>query len=1703
MSTRQTRIALALLMVLVALGSSAETVLAQNGTIFSGTVTRGGVFPPEGSIVRAYSSDLVLLTQINNSYNPENGVYGVNVLPNGIAVGDTVLFQLFLPAEPASIPVFRAEGDATFSDELIPVMKTVNLFVLLPPAVTSVEPDTVFSNVDTVVTITGSKFVATESDTPAVFIAKTDTIALINVTLVDSTQLTATVPAGVNTGVYDVIVTNPDGQSGVLEAGLTVLAPPQPNIALSDTSLDFGDVELGSSADRTLRIYNVGGLELGVDSLTVDNPEEFSVVSPTSPDTIAVGDSLEVTLRFTPSAVGLRSGTLTIYSNDPDNPDTTVALSGNGVVIPDIALSQISIDFDGVAIGDSSSVALWVYSVGTDTLEVTGLVATGDYSAVPGQTLPAPVAPRDSLEVTVTFKPSVEGPISGMLTITSNDPDSPDTTVALFGDGFGMPEIALSDTLLDFGAVEIDSSASQTLWIYSVGTDTLEVSGLSTTVDYSAESGVSLPALVPPTDSLEVTVAFSPTREGTISGTLTITSNAPDTTVALFGEGFGMPEIALSDTLLDFGVVEIDSSASQTLWIYSVGTDTLEVSGLSTTVDYSAESGVPLPALVPPADSLEVTVIFSPTTEGAISGTLTIIGNVPDTTVVLLGEGFGVPHIALSDTLLDFGNVLKETSAHKQMFIHSVGTDTLEVDSLAAVGEGFSVSPDVPPIQFIAPGDSLGVVVQFTAPADTGAYGGTLTVYSSDLDAPQTTVSLRGMSVESSIWLSTMSLDFGDVLLGDSLCDSLWVYNVSADTLWVDSLTVSPEDYTVLPSVPPAQLLLLGDSLGVAITFTPSVLGEISGNLGVAYRSTLPDSGRIDVSLSGRGVQQDIELSADSLDFGNVQVGFTVSRDLILRNVGTADLAVDSLVSDNLDFVVTYPAQDTLTAGDSAEVFVNFTPSALGLSTGTLTIYSDDPDEPVLAVALSGNGVARPMIVINEVLVDGSAGDANRDGITDAYQDEFIEILNVNSLPINIGGWTLSDDDTGDKFAFPEGTTIAPGEFVLLFGGGDPDTLMARFPNVQVFVDDGRIGNGLADGGDTIYLINPIWPDTVARVTYPGEWGAAAESFTRFPDGSGPDDDPTAFVAHSTVAENGAIFSPGGPVPLLEVITVLPPDTSVAKGLTVQYAAIGNYTDASWLDLTDEVTWASSDPAVATIDTTGLATAVDVGTCDITASWYSVGRDTTITGTAALAVTEKELVSIEVSPADTTIALGLAVQYTAIGTYTDNSQEPITGRVNWASSDTTVATIGPGGLAQSVGEGTTHITASSGPVSSPPAVLNVGPHELVSLAIAPEDTAIVADTLRAVFHTMQYTAVGTYTDGAEIDITSEVFWASSAPSVAVVDSSGLATAVAPGATAISASQGAVSDSTGLIVAALGDVNHDGEVNVADVIRVINIILAKPPEPTDFELVAGDFMTDSAINILDVVGIIRHILDPAWIPGGVARAVAVQAVQVWLPRIVAETDNRVVVPVEVTAYTSIAAAQMRLKYDPNLLVPSAPELTERSKRMALAYNQTGDGELRVVLYSLIGELIPEGSGPILNLPFQRLKDSQRGTSISLEEIILADGEGRAISANLTAVETEVPGSIPLSYLLNQNSPNPFNAKTTIRFELPATSTVTLEVYNLAGQKVRTLVDGTKQAGRYSAVWDGKDEAGRDVASGIYLYRLQADDFIDIKRMVLLK
>ncbi|MGP1833390.1 Ig-like domain-containing protein [Shewanella frigidimarina] len=255
---------------------------------------------------------------------------------------------------------------------------------------------------------------------------------------------------------------------------------------------------------------------------------------------------------------------------------------------------------------------------------------------------------------------------------------------------------------------------------------------------------------------------------------------------------------------------------------------------------------------------------------------------------------------------------------------------------------------------------------------------------------------------------------------------------------------------------------------------------------------------------------------------------------------------------------------------------------------------------------------------------------------------------------------------------------------------------------------------------------------------------------------------------------------------ILSSIALTPVEPSIAKGITQQFTAIGTYSDGISVDITASSNWSSADTLVATMNTSGAAKGVSIGSSIITADFQAQSA------TSLLTVTDASLTSIMLTPANPHIPKGNTLQLTATGIYSDGISVDITSSAIWSSADTLIATVNADGVVSGITSGSAIITATSAALSATTTV-TVTDTTLTSIAVTPGNQTIVKGSNK------QLTATGTYSDGSLANITASVTWSSADTLVATVNNSGLASGIETGSSLISASSGALSGSTNLTI----------------------------------------------------------------------------------------------------------------------------------------------------------------------------------------------------------------------------------------------------------------------------------------------------------------
>jgi len=213
---------------------------------------------------------------------------------------------------------------------------------------------------------------------------------------------------------------------------------------------------------------------------------------------------------------------------------------------------------------------------------------------------------------------------------------------------------------------------------------------------------------------------------------------------------------------------------------------------------------------------------------------------------------------------------------------------------------------------------------------------------------------------------------------------------------------------------------------------------------------------------------------------------------------------------------------------------------------------------------------------------------------------------------------------------------------------------------------------------------------------------------------------------------------------------------------------------------------------------------------------------------------------------------------------------------------------------------------------------------------------------------------------------------------------------------------------------------------------------------------------------------------------------------------------------------VHALQMAIADVPDFLHPDSIWVTGRCNDFIVSGQDDTTGAFNVILVSLDPtKAIEPDTGAVLNISYSVAKQISQYNILQLMFItpptVYNKQLGKIPTTTLsgsfiigtTGVEGDQPSGTPGDFQLSQNYPNPFNPETRIRFTLPADDHAVVQVFNLLGQRIRTLADREFVAGMHQLQWDARDEGGETVAAGVYIFRITTSRFSAARRMVLAK
>lgn len=417
------------------------------------------------------------------------------------------------------------------------------------------------------------------SSSAVVYVRSFDFSTLAVATGVTTQSTLIEIPSTMPPGDYDLrLIAN-----GIPSAPVAVkIVPHAPQIVVDpEDGLDFGTVCGGGPAYLTLTVYNVGGVDLIVDTVTnIAGSADFAVLpNPATPLTIAAGDEVSFTVEFTPSSVGPELATIRITSNDPVTPNLDLVATGaGGAGALELAVADGG-DFGDVCLGSFVDRPLVLVNNGPCTLHVTDVSGSPDFLTPTVNAYPLTIGPGDTMELPIRFQPTTLGARSATITVTSDDPAGP-KTVSVRGTA-PAPRLAL--VLADtghFGKVCRGHFADEPLVLVNSGRCPLTITAItSSSPAFLVPSVTRYPLVIEGYGSLTVPIRFQPTHHGPAHATITVVSDDPagPQDVPVSGDA-PSGKLAVSGSAY-FGEVDC-GSAEKTISVCNIGECALHVSSV-------------------------------------------------------------------------------------------------------------------------------------------------------------------------------------------------------------------------------------------------------------------------------------------------------------------------------------------------------------------------------------------------------------------------------------------------------------------------------------------------------------------------------------------------------------------------------------------------------------------------------------------------------------------------------------------------------------------------------------------------------------------------------------------------------------------------------------------------------------------------------------------------------------------------------------------------------------------------------------------------------------------------------------------------------------------------------------------------------------------------------------------------------------------
>jgi hypothetical protein len=528
-------------------------------------------------------------------------------------------------------------------------------------------------------------------------------------------------------------------------------------LTVTPVSISFGSVLLGSSQAQSVTLTNSGGSNLTITQASVSN-SAFTISGLSYPLTLASGQSTSSIVTFAPQLQGSTSGSVSIVfttqisyrrkrRSSVINSTLSVTVSGSGATAAQVAANPQSLGFGSVQVGSSRTLSETLTNSGGSSLTISQAILGGSDFTLTGLTLPVTLSPAQSTTFNLTFAPQGSGTVNGSLSISSNG-SNPTLVVGLSGIGVLSPgTLSPNPSGLSFGNVQVGSTQALSVTLTNSGGSSVTVSQANLSNSRFNVSGLSLPLTLNVGQSAAISILFSPQSAGSVTGNLTIVSNASNSSlnIPLSGTGVTPAVLSANPTSLSFGSVAIGSSQTLSETLTNSGGSALVISQITSNGPGFSFSGVTPPITLNPGQNFTFNAKFAPTTAGSSTGTISITSNAsnPSLSLALNGSGVTNGQLAVNPAIVSFGSVIVGNSV-SQTGALTASNAPVTISSIWANSSEFTVSGISLPVTIPA-GSMASFTVAF-APQASGTASATLGFVSDASNSP-TLQTLSGSGV--------------------------------------------------------------------------------------------------------------------------------------------------------------------------------------------------------------------------------------------------------------------------------------------------------------------------------------------------------------------------------------------------------------------------------------------------------------------------------------------------------------------------------------------------------------------------------------------------------------------------------------------------------------------------------------------------------------------------------------------------------------------------------------------------------------------------------------------------------------------------------------------------------------------------------------------------------------------------------------------